>query len=498
VKEIYIDRGVTQSRIAVFEDGKITDLHIENHGDNSITGNIYKGRIENVVPGLNAAFINIGTNKNAILHFDDLTNWKELKRGQDIMVQVMREPVKDKGARVSTRISIPGKYVVLLPGTDYLGVSHKIDNDEIKEQLTQLANSILEEGFGFIIRTEAVNATEEDITEEYTYLKSIWQDIQSHVSYVRSPQILFNARDFYSFVLREYLKVDVKRVFVNRYKDFEHLKNMLKKINPKLSENVFYSNDINMANRIEREIANSIENKVPLRCGGYLIIDQAEAFVIIDVNTGSFITNENHEETILKTNLEACKEIFDIVKFRNLSGIILIDFIDMKKEEDKELVLQTIKEYFKKDKVSNRIYGFTNLGILEMSRAKKGKRLSELIYKNESPKILDSSYCLKKIENTCVRMMNQYNKKSFNIYIAPYIMEDIEGSYPFFKSEIKDIYDININFITSKYINSYYVDDGKHDFSLIKIDMGDKILSGKLIEFSEDVMGEIKVKIKRV
>jgi ribonuclease G len=499
VKEILIDRGITQSRLAVYEDGKMIDLYIENHGDTNITGNIYKARIENVVQGLNAAFVNIGTNKNAILHFDDLDKDQVIKRGNEILVQVIREPIKDKGARVSSKISIPGKYIVLLPNTDYRGISQKISDEETRKSMLEIAIRMHDKGYGFIIRTEALSATEEELINEYTYLKEMWSNIEKHINYVKAPRIVFNARDFYNFIIREYLKNDIVKIYVNRKEDEQYLGSVLNNFDHKKNNNVFYDEfNFSKINVLEQEIASLAENRINLPSGGYLIIDQAEAFTIIDVNTGSFIANENLEETILKTNVEACKDIFRIIKLKNLSGIILIDFIDMKKNENKELISNIMRECFKKDKVSNRIYDFTNLGILEMSRAKKGKRLSELIHKNNASHMLDSSYCLKKIENTCVRISKHYDKKEFSIIISQRIMDDIKSIFQDFVNEMKRIYNIKITFTSSNLIDSYYIEEGKEETELLRVELGDRVISGKLMSFDEDDKGVVRLQLKRV
>lgn len=499
MKEILIDRGITQSRLAVYENGKMIDLYIENHGDTNITGNIYKGRVENVVQGLNAVFVNIGTNKNAILHFDDLDKEQDIKKGKEILVQVIREPIKDKGARVSSKISVPGKYIVLLPNTDYRGISQKISDDETRKKMLDLAIRMHDKGFGFIIRTEALSATEEELINEYVYLKEMWSNIVNRIGYIKAPQIVFNARDFYTFILREYLKNDIVKIYVNRKEDEQYLGSVLN--NPELKEkgNIIYDEyNFSKINALEQEIVELTENRIVLPSGGYLIIDQAEAFTIIDVNTGSFIANENLEETVLKTNIEACGEIFRIIKLKNLSGIILIDFIDMEKSESKEYIINIMRECFKRDKVSNRIYGFTTLGILEMSRAKKGKRLSELIYKNDVLNILDSSYCLKKIENTCLRLIKHYNKKEFNIIVSPHIMDDIKGIFQSFINEMKLIYNIKITFTASSVVDSYYIEDGKEEMEAVRIELRDRVISGKVVSLEEDNNGIVRLEIKRV
>jgi ribonuclease G len=499
VKEILIDRGITQSRLAVYEDGKMIDLYIENHGDTNITGNIYKARVENVVQGLNAVFVNIGTNKNAILHFDDLDNEQDIKRGKEILVQVIREPIKDKGARVSSKISVPGKYIVLLPNTDYRGISQKISDEATRKKMLDIAIRMHDKGFGFIIRTEALSTTEEELVNEYLYLKEMWTNIQQRIDYVRAPQIVFNARDFYTFILREYLKNDIVKIFVNRKEDEQYLGSVVNNLEPKQKNNIIYDEyNFSRVNALEQEIINLTENRISLPSGGYLIIDQAEAFTIIDVNTGSFIANENLEETVLKTNIEACNEIFRIIKLKNLSGIILIDFIDMEKSESKERIINIMKVCFKKDKVSNRIYDFTTLGILEMSRAKKGKRLSELIYINDALHIIDSSYCLKKIENTCVRLSKHYNKKEFSIIVSPYIMNDIKGVFQNFINEMKLIYNIKVAFTASNLVDSYYIEDGKEDPEVVKIELRDRVISGKVVKLEEDNNGNVRLEIKRV
>lgn len=498
MKELYIDRGITQSRLAVFEDGKITELYIENHDNKNITGNIYKGRVENIVPGLGAAFVNIGIGKNAILHFDEIEKGESLKKGQEIIVQVIREASGDKGPRLSGKISIPGKYIVLLPGTNYINISKKVNDDSDRKRLQSIANRIFSKGFGFIIRTEANSAEEYEITEEYMLLIEMWKNASEFAVYSKSPKIIFNIRNFLSLTVREYIKKDIENIYVNRSCDRDMLINLLKRTGTGINSHVIYDEyDFSKAAKLEKEIIKALETKKPLPSGGYIVVDITEALTTIDVNTGSSKNGGDHDTFVFNTNIEACSEIYNTIRLANLSGIIIIDFIDMKKSEHREQVLDTLRDMFKKDRTQNRLYGFTKLAFLEMSRAKKGKRLNELIYKDASNKAYNTAYVLKLIENQCVRLSKHYNKNKFYIYTAPYLMDDISKDFSHFSSEMKSIYNIQIEFIKSKYISDYKLADEKdEDVNFIKVEMGSRTVFGRIIDLTENE-DSILLKIKK-
>lgn len=459
MKELFIDRGITQSRAAIYKDGKLSELYIENIDHTSINGNVYKGRVENIIVGLNAAFINIGTSKNAMLHFENENELKEFKRGQEIIVQVIREGIGDKGPRVSTVISIPGKYTVLLPGDNYIGVSKKIDNEGFRRKMKAEMEKNCEDKYGVIVRTEGLDANLDEVREDYLALKEMWKGIERKAQYMKVPQLLFNSKDFYEFILREYVKNDVDKIYLNRASDVEYVKDRLIKIDRTYGNRIIYEEyNFLMQDKIEKEIEKAGYRKLELKSGGFLIIDYTEAFTCIDVNSGNFIGEDNSEDTILKVNLEACKEIGNAIRLRNISGIILIDFIDMKREESKQLIINTLEKEFIDDKYKLKIYGFTRLGILETARPKKGIRLLDFIYRDYQNKAINPSYCLKLIENKCNKLFRQYKRTNFNIDLASSVYDEIHNNLPEFIHSMKSIYGITISFRRNQDIKDFLIE----------------------------------------
>lgn len=497
MKELYIDRGIAQSRAAIYIDGKMEELYAENHDDESITGNIYKGRIENIVPGLNAAFVNIGTGKNAILHFKDDSSKEKFKRGNEILVQVIREASGEKGPRVSDEISIPGKYIVLLPNFNHIYISHKVKNEETINRFYNISKEVLGNGYGLIFRTEAENIDDETILEEYSYLKNLWDIASKKYDFIKPPELVFNSRNFLNYIIREYIKNDIGRIYVNRKEDCDYIFDFLSK-HFEVPINLIQHNehDFRFINTLSNDMLKNLDKKVALSSGGYLVIERTEALTTIDVNTGSFTGELDKEETILKTNQEACIEIFRMVKLHNISGIIIIDFINMKTDKNKQNIRDFIRQLFRNDKIQNSIYDFTPLGLLEMSRAKRGKTLHNIIYENPSNGDYNISYLLKEIENKCLRYSKHYNKHVFNIYTNPSLYEGISTSYSHFINEMDIIYGIHINFIKWSSIKDYLIDkDVKAE--PVSIYIGDKKISGELLDYSEEDKGNITIKFKK-
>lgn len=498
MKEVYIDAGITQNRALVINDGQVTELILENNDNYNITGNIYFGRVENVVPALSAAFINIGTSKNAILELNECLDKKSIKRGQGVLVQVVREGVKEKGPKVTTNISIPGKTVVLIPYEKGIYISNKIQKTSKTEELKKIIKIMLKNEFGVILRTEAFQENTETIKNEVEELRSFWNKIKTSIQFIKPPLMLFNSKDFYNYILREIIKADVDRIYVNRPDVCEYIKQEILRKNIEnvdKTKSVIY--DINIFNVIEKTIRNSINDKITLPSGGFLVIDETEACVVIDVNSGNYISSSNIDETILKTNIEAIDEIYNAVTLRNYSGIIIIDFINMVNLNHKEKVLEEIKMRFEEDKIKNDIYGFTSLGLLEMSRAKKGQSLAGFIFKKTDRQRLTTAYILKLVENECLKRSKGYKKKDFIVEISSEAYEEFLNKYQFFIKGMKDIYDINVLIKKSNVVLNYRIVnlDSKRDF--VKIEFEDKRIFGEIIDFSSNSDGdEIILKIK--
>ncbi|SKA94599.1 RNAse G [Caloramator quimbayensis] len=450
MKEVYIDRGITQSRIAVFEDNKIKDLYVENYDNINITGNIYIGRVENIVPSLGAAFVNIGIGKNGILHIKEMENADKIKCNQEVIVQVIREDTKDKGPKLTQKISIPGKFMVLLVGSDYIGISKKIIENEDRKKLKEKAKRVYVDNYGFILRTEAQFVQEDDILKEYLFLISLWEKNINKAVYIKPPRLLFDVRDFFGFAIREYIKGDVEKIYVNRKNDVEMIQNMISQHLHKKCEVISDEKIFIKASAIEKQITEILERKKLLPSGGNIIVDKTEALTVIDVNSGSIKTKDCKKQYILNTNIEACKVISEAIRLGNISGIIIIDFIDMTDEQERQIIIETLTENLSNDKVKIKIYGFTQLGLLEMARAKKGKSLYELILKQNSINTYTTAYVLKLIENQCLKVLTHYKKSRIPIKINADILSEVKSRFSYFISDMKDIYGIEIHFNPSE------------------------------------------------
>lgn len=497
LKELFIDIGITESRAALFEDNKITGLYTENHDNKSTAGNIYLARVENVVEGLSAAFVNMGEGKNAILHFDEHYNSSNLKRGQQIIVQVIRESSGNKGPRVTANISLPGVYTVLLPGIPYKGISKKITDDKEKSRLDIIADEISDRNYGIILRTEASGISKNDITEDFEELKDTWNNIKKSSLYVKPASVLFYSRDFIEYLVREYVRPDIDKIYINRIEEKKKVESLVRKLWPEINTDVVYDAlEYYKFDRINDEIDKLLNSKFLMNSGGFLVVNSTEAFTSIDVNSGSFV-GSNQSETIKKINMEACDEIYRIVKLTNLSGIILIDFIDMNNEKMKNEVLERLKDCFKKDKQKCRIYGFTNLGLVEMSRAKKGRKLSSVILKDGIYMYYSMPYILKKIENECIKDKIFYSKNNYYIYLSSKLYDNYIKQYESFKDDMKKIYGINLNVKRSNFISSYDVCDKCQDEIFAKLQVGELSYTGQVIDFAENE-NEINLKLKKI
>lgn len=397
MKQIVINIDKFQSRAAIIEDGKVMEILIERAEEGRINGSIYKGKVANVLPGMESAFVNIGLEKNAFLYVNDLREFEEkyldgiynssrpiediLNVGDEVVVQVLNEPRGTKGARVTTHYTLPGKYLVLMPNNDHIAISKKIKNEEERNRLEEIFKDIKPEDMGVIIRTAAEGKSIFHFEREMEYLVKKWEDIEKKTSNAKIGEVLYKDNGVVTTVLRDIFTTDVEELIVDNKEVYweiidyinafseNTLKTKIKLFKPESSENIFDFYNIN------KEIENSLKEEVPLECGGYLVIEKTEALVSIDVNTGKNTGSLNLEKTVVNTNIQAAKEIPRQLRLRNLGGIIIIDFIDMRLEEDKKTVLQTLEENLAKDRIKNNIVHFTDLGLIEMTRKRTGKPL---------------------------------------------------------------------------------------------------------------------------
>lgn len=401
VKDILIYSKDGRYCIAVLEDNELSELHIENNDGKSIAGSIYRGRVERVLPGMQAAFVDIGLGQNAYLNVNDAvhddpdllddTGAKKpaipdisnlLRQGSEITVQVIKDAIGVKGPRVTANISIPGRYAVLLPGSETFGVSKKIDDIEVRKRLKETAAGLKPENCGLILRTAALDADPVQISEDIRNLVDIWERIKKAEERGRVPRLLYSGTGEFDKTLGEHLAPGISRIIVNDMDMYERLTSVpIAGIIPQGAKVELYTRDYDMFAyyNVQSAVKEALSRKVWLKSGGYLVFDYTEALTVIDVNSGKYTGKKDFEETAFSINMEAAEAIARQVRLRNLSGIIIIDFIDMKHKEHREQVVRALKNHVKPDRIKTVVLGMTQLGLVEMTRKKVKNPLHMMI-----------------------------------------------------------------------------------------------------------------------
>ncbi|MCK5853565.1 Rne/Rng family ribonuclease, partial [bacterium] len=394
-KEIVINATNEETRIAIVEDSKLVELFVERPDYERMVGDIYKGKVSRVLPGMQAAFISIGHEQNAFLHFSDISSSyqdyfidydetketrgrrkkfiveKNLKKDQDILVQIIKEPISTKGSRVTAEVSLPGRFVVLIPNSHQIGISRKISNQAERRRLKEIAQKILPKNFGLIIRTVADKKSDKEIKKDLNNLITTWQKLEKKIKTDESPALIYKDMAMASSIIRDLFTADVDKVIVDSRKLMREIQQYVKYVAPQLVHKVQYYKDkepIFDFYNIEKEIEKLTGNKAWLKNGGYIIIQQTEALVSIDVNSGKFIGKEDHESNSFKINKEAAREISRQARLRDLGGLIVIDFIDMLEESNKKKVYMELKKEFSKDRSITKIENISRFGLIEMTR----------------------------------------------------------------------------------------------------------------------------------
>ncbi|HEU0265133.1 MAG TPA: Rne/Rng family ribonuclease [Geobacterales bacterium] len=409
--ELVINSSSHETRIALIENGTIAELYIERSREKGIIGNIYKGRVVRVLPGMQAAFVDIGLEKAAFLYvadvFDSIEEYESmmdggekkgggdsdeqvmpqhpthpieelLQEGQEIVVQISKEPIGTKGARITSHISLPGRHLVFMPTVDHIGISRRIEDEVERERLREVVARLKPEDGGFIVRTASEGKSEEDMIADIRYLTSLWAEVGSRAETASAPSLIHSDLDVTQKVLRDILSEAIDRIVVDIKPEYDRIVQFISTFMPKMKYSIeLFDQDEPIFDHfgLEVEISRALGRKVWLKSGGYIIIEQTEALTAIDVNTGRFVGKHNLEDTILKTNLEAVKEIAYQLRLRNIGGIIIIDFIDMEKEANRERVYAALEEALKADKSKTNILKISELGLVEMTR----KRVRESI-----------------------------------------------------------------------------------------------------------------------
>jgi ribonuclease G len=414
--ELIINVTSFETRVALLENSSLSELHIERESDKGITGNIYKGRVTRVLPGMQAAFVDIGISRSAFLYvvdvyhsdrgFEEMMNGTQdvpvdmeqndkpsdlqqprltypiedlLMEGQEIPVQVVKEPIGSKGSRISSHISLPGRYLVYMPMVNHVGISRRIENEEERTRLKDIVQRIKPADAGFIIRTASEGAAEDEIAMDMDFLSRVWDNIHKRMLHAAVPSLVHEDLSISLRAIRDLYSRDVERVVVDSRKTYDSIMEFSENFMPQLKHSVEYydrEEPIFDAYGIEVEISRALGKRIWLKSGGYIVIEETEALVAIDVNTGRFVGKGNPDDTIYKTNLEAVKEIAYQIRLRNLGGIIIIDFIDMDRESDRDKILQAFKEALSKDRAKSNILSISELGLIEMTRKRVRENLS--------------------------------------------------------------------------------------------------------------------------
>jgi len=389
--EVLVNTSFEETRIAILEDGVLAELMWERRGSLNIVGNIYKAVVENVLPGISSAFLNIGYEKNAYLYISDVIDGdkrpidKILHKGQEVMVQVVKDAIGTKGMKVTMDVTLPGRYLVLTPNQQFVGVSKNIEDDNKREKLNEMVQRLAQkhlEGMGCIVRTEAEDATEDELEKEVKYLYRQWKTIIAKFERAPAPSVLHEDMDGVLQVSRDILSQDVKVYMLDNKKDYEKVLDFVARISPELKDRIkLYTakTPIFEAFNIEQEIEKLRRIKLPLENGGSIVIQEAESLCAIDVNTGKYTGNKSQEETVTQTNIEAAYAIAHQLRLRNIGGIIVIDFIDMKKASNRHKVVDALNDAVKRDRAKIRILPITRLGLVEMTRERKKESTGSLI-----------------------------------------------------------------------------------------------------------------------
>ncbi len=451
--ELLVNITPSETRVAYIDGGILQEIHIEREAKRGIVGNIYKGRVSRVLPGMQAAFVDIGLDKAAFLHASDIMPHTEcvagdeqknfhvrdiaelVRQGQDLMVQVVKDPLGTKGARLTTDITLPSRYLVFMPGAGHVGVSQRIESEEERERLKNIVAEYCDDNGGFIIRTAAEGIGEDELSQDAAFLRRLWSKVSERKKRNGTRFMLYGELALAQRILRDFAGSALDRIRVDSRLTYDLLLEFTSEYIPEMTKKLEHysgSQPIFDLFDVENEIQRALDRKVELKSGGYLIIDQTEAMTTIDINTGAFVGHRNLDETIFNTNIEATQAIARQLRLRNLGGIIIIDFIDMSSEDHRRRVLNSLELALAKDRVKTGISGFSQLGLVEMTR-KRTRESIEHVLCGICPTCKGRG-ALKTVETVCyevmreiVRVHHAYDSDRFLVYASPAVGEALKS-----------------------------------------------------------------------
>ncbi|ADP98215.1 ribonuclease G [Marinobacter adhaerens] len=452
-EEILINVTPVETRVALVENGMLQEAYIERTSRKGIVGNIYKGKVVRVLPGMEAAFVDIGLERAAFIHASDVvpsqSNGDEpadtpktvpdirslLREGQSLVVQVTKDPIGTKGARLTTQLSIPSRYLVFMPGVSHVGISQRIEDDTERARLKTLVEEAAAEDQdvqgGYIIRTAAEAASPEDLIGDMAYLHRLSQSIHERIARVQAPAVVYQDLPLFIRTIRDLIRPQTEKVRIDSRESHQRVMEFVEEFVTEFADKVEYypgERPIFDLYSVEDEIQKALSRKVQLKSGGYVIIDQTEAMTTIDINTGAFVGHRNLEETIFKTNLEAARAISRQLRLRNLGGIIIIDFIDMEDPEHQRQVHRMLEKMLERDHAKTKITGVSELGLVEMTRKRTTESLGQVLC--EPCPICDGRGFLKTTETVCyevfreiLRVNRAYDAESYLVMASQSVVD---------------------------------------------------------------------------
>jgi len=470
-EELLINATPRETRVALVENGVLHELMIERTSCRGLVGNIYRGKVIRVLPGMQSAFIDIGIARAAFLHISDLVDksvadeansdqsnagngidhkediTKLLKPGQSILVQVTKDPMGSKGARLTTHISLASRYLVLMPNNPHIGVSQRIECVDEKKRLKDLVTNLLEDSTqGFIVRTAAEGVDDQKIQFDIRFLQKLWNTIKEQIPGTKKAKVVHEDLSLMLRTMRDIDSTKIDSIRIDSRESFHKVQKFLKQFIPEITERIkLYTGEqpIFELYNVEEEIQKALERTVQLKSGGYLVIDQTEAMTTIDVNTGAFVGHRNLEETIFKTNLEAAGALARQLRLRNLGGIIIVDFIDMQEQENKRQVLRNLEKHLLKDNAKNQITEVSSLGLVEMTRQRTRESLEHILC--EPCPVCNERGSIKTVETVCLEILREilrndraYDAQKFLVMAAPQIVDILHDEASFMIAELEE------------------------------------------------------------
>ena len=482
-EELLINVTPQETRVAYVENGLLQEVHIERERKRGLVGNIYKGKVVRVLPGMQAAFLEVGLDRTAFLHVSDIAQPKGkngdggepsdvimelLREGQEIMVQVVKDPMGTKGARLTTQVSFPSRYLVYMPGISHVGISQRIEDENERQRLKETISGFsaeFDQG-GYIARTVAEGISDDAIYKDMQFLQKIWSNILDRHSSSKSGSLIHEDMSLVMRTMRDLSGIEIEKVRIDSRSTYEKVQKFAGKFIPELENRIEHypgERPVFDLYNIEDEIQKALERKVPLKSGGYLIIDQTEAMTTIDVNTGAFVGHRNLEETIFKTNLESAQAIVRQLRLRNLGGIIIIDFIDMSDAEHKRQVLRALEKYLDKDHAKTNVCDVSSLGLVEMTRKRTRESLEHILC--EPCPCCNGRASLRTAETVCyeifreiIREARQFETQEFLVLAAQPVVDLMLDEESTSIAELEDFIGKPIRFQVENEYNQEHLD----------------------------------------